>query len=248
MTTEAVRPPAVFRFLYSQGTAAALVLASGLLLAIGQTRTIVDAVAMVHPTWFWLWFWIVAIGFETAILGVGLVMAMTGDRTLWRWEVILVSASIVAGLAVGLHGQTMDTWTAIGAAAVRALAVGLLPVQYLAVVLTGHKLASGAATVATTETAGQTTAMAAAVDRDEPATMVEIEPLAMTAPGPPVATPSPPTVARATTTDPAVTAAIADGVARTTARRWATAGDPRLDKYRPMAMANGRVPAAIQET
>lgn len=243
MTTETTRPPAIYRFLYSQGTAAALVLASGLLLAIGQTRTIVDAVAMVHPSWYWLWFWIVAIGFETAILGVGLVMAMTGDRTLWRWEVVLVSASIVAGLAVGLHGQTMDTWTAIGAAAVRALAVGLLPVQYLAVVLTGHRLASGATTVATTETAGQTMAAGTTVDHDQPTAAVTAEPLAMATPEPPLTTVLPtvlPTVARTTTTDPAVTAAIAAGVARTTARRWAENGDPRLDKYRPMAMANGR--------
>ena len=242
--TEATRPPAVYRLLYSQGTAAALVLASGLLLAIGQTRTIVDAVAMVHPSWSPLWFWIVAIGFETAILGVGLVMAMTGDRTLWRWEVVLVGASIVAGLAVGLHGQTMDTWAAIGAAAVRALAVGLLPVQYLAVVLTGHKLASGAM-VATTETDGQTMAT---VDhgQDQPSevTMVDPEPVAMvattTAPEPPVTT-APPTMAKTTSTDPAVTMAIAAGIPRTTARRWADNGDGRLDKYR--ANGNGQVVA-----
>lgn len=235
---ETPRPPAIYRFLYSQGTAAALVLASGLLLAIGQTRTIVDAVAMVHPSWSPIWFWTVAIGFETAILGVGLVMAMTGDRTLWRWEVILVSASIVAGLAVGLHGQTMDTWTAIGAAAVRALAVGLLPVQYLAVVLTGHRLASGATAVATTETAVQTMAAGTTVDHDQPTAAVTAEPLAMATSEPPLTTVLP-TVTRTTTTDPAVTAAIAAGVARTTARRWATAGDPRLDQYRTMATANG---------
>lgn len=241
MMTEASRPPAIYRFLYSQGTAAALVLASGLLLAIGQTRTIVDAVKLVHPSWAPAWFWIVAIGFETAILGVGLVMAMTGDRTLWRWEVVLVGASIVAGLAVGLHGQTVDTPAAIGAAAVRALAVGLLPVQYLAVVLTGHKLATGAtAAVATTETDGQTV-----VDdgQDQPATVTTVAPeppaMAVVDPVATVVTAPPPTVAKPTTTDPAVTAAIVAGVPRTTARRWATAGDPRLDKYRPVATANG---------
>lgn len=245
MATETTRPPAIYRFLYSQGTAAALVLASGLLLAIGQTRTIVDAVKLVHPSWAPAWFWIVAIGFETAILGVGLVMAMTGDRTLWRWEVVLVGASIVAGLAVGLHGQTVDTPAAIGAAAVRALAVGLLPVQYLAVVLTGHKLASGAV-VATTETDGQT-ATTVEHGQDQPAAVATVEPEPVAAVEPEskaatVATPPRQTVVRTTTADPAVAAAIAAGIPRTTARRWSTVGDPRLKKYR--ANGNGQAEPA----
>lgn len=127
----------LYGWLYDRGTAAALVLLSGLLLATGQTRTIVDAVALVHPGWGSAWAWIVAVGFETAILAVGLVMASTGDRDLWRWEVVLVGASVVAGLAVGMHGHALQDYGAWA----RGLAMGLLPVQYLAVVLTGHKLA-----------------------------------------------------------------------------------------------------------
>lgn len=40
-----------------------------------------------------------------------------------------------------------------------------------------------------------------------------------------------PTTRPATATDPRVAAAIAAGVARTTARRWAATGNPKLDRY-----------------
>lgn len=129
-----------YGWLYDKGTAAGLVFLSGLLLAVGQTRTIVDAVGLVHPGWSNAWAWVVAVGFETAILSVGLVMASTGDRDLWRWEIVLVGASVLAGLAVGMHGHTLSDYAAL----IRAGAMGLLPVQYLAVVLTGHKLAKAA--------------------------------------------------------------------------------------------------------
>lgn len=129
--------PRLYRALYSPGTAAALVLAAGVLLATSQTRVIVDAVAIVHPKWSPVWYWTAAIGFETAILAVGLVMAMTGDRTLWRWEVVLVVVSVVAGVAAAMVGHTVTD----RAAWVHAVAIGLMPIQYLAVVLTGHRLA-----------------------------------------------------------------------------------------------------------
>ena len=151
----------LYGWLYDKGTAATLVLLSGLLLATGQTRTIVDAVVLVHPGWSPAWAWIVAVGFETAILSVGLVMASTGDRDLWRWEVILVGASVAAGLAVGLHGHVLQDYGAWA----RGIAMGFLPVQYLAVVLTGHKLAD----------AGRKAEREAAPIRDPAAPRVEIE-------------------------------------------------------------------------
>jgi len=59
---------------------------------------------------------------------------------------------------------------------------------------------------------------------------------------PPLAT-RPRSLAKVTTVaDSAVAAAIAAGIPRTTARRWATNGDPRLDPYQPATAANGRAP------
>lgn len=221
--------PRLYRALYSPGTAAALVLAAGVLLATSQTRVIVDAVAIVHPKWWAGWYWTTAIGFETAILAVGLVMAMTGDRTLWRWEVVLVVVSVVAGVAAAMVGHQVGD----RAAWVHAVAIGLMPIQYLAVVLTGHRLAehgrSDVATVTDDRAADHATTAPAT---DAETTVIE----------PPTTAP-PATAKTATmTADPAVAAAIADGVARTTARRWSTAGDPRLDRYRPKATANGHAP------
>lgn len=200
----------IYRALYARSTAALLALASGLALAVSQTRAIVDAVAIVHPAWSPVWHWTAAVGFEAAILAVGLVMATTGDRGLWRWEMVLVGVSVVAGVMVAMDGRSWSDPVAL----VRAAATGVMPVQYLAVVMTAHRLAGRA---------GVTTVAA-----DQPATTATTPPAATT-------TPRPRPAARRTSTgpaaDPRVAAAIAAGVPRTTARRWAATGDARLDKY-----------------
>lgn len=193
----------IYRALYARSTAALLALASGLALAVSQTRAIVDAVAMVHPAWSPAWWWTAAIGFETAILAVGLVMATTGDRGLWRWEVVLVGVSVVAGWLVAMDGRPWSDPVALA----RAVVTGAMPIQYLAVVMTAHRLAGRAAD-------GQTTA----------------RPVAMTTATDHAARPRPGRRA-ASTVDPRVATAIAAGVPRTTARRWAATGDARLDKY-----------------
>lgn len=203
----------IYRILYSRSTAALLALASGLLLAASQTRTIVDAVAMVHPAWHPAWYWTAAIGFESAILAVGLVMAMTGDRGLWRWEVVLIAVSVVAGFLAAMVGHSWSDAIALA----RAAATGVMPVQYLAVVMTAHRLAV------------QTTAPIAA-----PLTTPTVD--VQTVPRPAIATPArprtvPPTSARRRSEDARVLAAVAAGIPRTTARRWAATGNPQLDRY-----------------
>lgn len=204
----------IYRVLYSRSTAALLALASGLLLAASQTRTIVDAVAMVHPAWHPAWYWTAAIGFESAILAVGLVMAMTGDKGLWRWEVVLIVVSVVAGFLAAMVGHTWDD----GVALARAAATGVMPVQYLAVVMTAHRLASGLAV--------QTAPPIAA-----PLTTVQTMPPPVIVPSDRPRTMPPPTTARRTAEDPRVLAAVAAGIPRTTARRWAATGNPQLDRY-----------------
>lgn len=201
------------RALYAPGTAALMAMVSGAALAASQTRAIVDAVAIVHPAWSPVWHWTAAVGFEAAILAVGLVMATTGDRGLWRWEMVLVGVSVVAGVMVAMDGRSWSDPVAL----VRAAATGVMPVQYLAVVMTAHRLAGRA---------GVTTVAA-----DQPATTATTPPAATA-----TTTPRPRPAARQTSTgpaaDPRVAAAIAAGVPRTTARRWAATGDHRLDRYR----------------
>lgn len=201
----------IYQILYSRSTAALLALASGAALAMSQTRTIVDAVTMVHPAWHPAWHWTAAVGFETAILAVGLVMAASGDRGLWRWELVLVAVSVLAGFLVAMAGHD---WTDRVALA-RAVATGIMPVQYLAVVMCAHRLA------------GRPDRVRTDVHVDDHA-----RPVVQTAPR---RTSRPRTTTRRATPgimdDPRVRAAIAAGVARTTARRWATTDDARLDKY-----------------
>lgn len=196
------------RALYAPGTAALMAMVSGAALAASQTRAIVDAVAIVHPAWSPAWHWTAAVGFEAAILAVGLVMATTGDRGLWRWEMVLVGVSVVAGVLVAMDGRSWSDPVALA----RAAATGVMPVQYLAVVMTAHRLAgrAGVTTVALDQTTATTPPAAATTLRPRPA-------VRRTSTGP--------------AADPRVAAAIAAGVPRTTARRWSATGDRRLDQY-----------------
>lgn len=105
--------------------------------------------------------------------------------------------------------------------------MAMVPLQYVAVILAAHTLyghyaASGQTTmdVATATPTIQTTASSVATATS-------------------LATPPRPRPNRAArpATDPRVAAAIAAGVPRTTARRWAALGDQRLDEYKPQAKA-----------
>lgn len=125
-------PPRAYRVLYDRGTAALLVLASGIVLAASQTHVIRDWVAAGHPAWSPAWPWMTAIGFELVILAVGLVLALTGDRVLWAAELFLVGVSVLAAI---------DNGVAAGVPLHRAVLSAVMPLQYLAAVLAGHRLA-----------------------------------------------------------------------------------------------------------
>ncbi len=124
--------PRAYRLLYSRGTAATLVLLSGSVLAISQTHVIRDWLAVLHPAWPRPWLWVNAAGFELVVLAVGLVLAATGQRSLWVAEVFLIIVSC---------GAAWDSAPA-GTPLVRAILGSLMPLQYLAAVLAGHRLAS----------------------------------------------------------------------------------------------------------
>lgn len=229
----------IYRALYSRSTAALLALVSGLLLAVSQTRAIVDAVGMVHPAWHPAWYWTAAIGFESAILAVGLVMAMTGDKGLWRWEVVLIVVSVVAGFLAAMVGHAWSDAIALA----RAAATGVMPVQYLAVVMTAHRLASGAAVmtmppvdVPVVDDQTDDYADDYADDLDDDQTADQADAPADDQAAPPVRPtiqprPVPPSTGRRRSEDPRVLAAVAAGIPRTTARRWAATGNPALDRY-----------------
>lgn len=124
--------PLAYRWLYSRGTAAALVLSSGAVLAVSQTHVIRDWLATLHPSWSVPWLWVNAAGFELVVLAVGLVLATTGQRSLWVMEAFLILVSC---------GAALDSALAAGVAVPRAVLGGLMPLQYLAAVLAGHRLA-----------------------------------------------------------------------------------------------------------
>lgn len=124
--------PIAYRWLYSRGTAAALILSAGLVLAVSQTHVIRDWLSTLHPSWSGSWLWLNAAGFELVVLAVGLVLAMSPTRKLWAMELFLVAVSCAAAWDSGhaVPGQ------------LRAILGSLMPLQYLAAVLAGHELAA----------------------------------------------------------------------------------------------------------
>lgn len=124
--------PLAYRWLYSRGTAAALVLSSGLVLAVSQTHVIRDWLATLHPSWTVPWLWANAAGFELVVLAVGLVLALSPTRKLWAMELFLVAVSCAAAWDSG-HSVPGPLRSFLGS---------LMPLQYLAAVLAGHELAA----------------------------------------------------------------------------------------------------------
>lgn len=124
--------PLAHRVLYSRGTAAALVLSSGLVLGVSQTHVIRDWLAKLHPSWSVPWLWINAAGFELVVLAVGLVLSMNPTRKLWAMELFLVAVSCAAAWDSG-HPVPGPLRSILGS---------LMPLQYLAAVLAGHELAA----------------------------------------------------------------------------------------------------------
>jgi len=116
------RTPWAYRALYSRGTAAGLVLMSGAVLAVSQTHVIRDWLAVLHPGWSRPWLWANAAGFELVVLAVGLVLAATGQRSLWVAEVFLIAVSCGAAWDSAPDGTPL----------VREILGSLMPLQYLA--------------------------------------------------------------------------------------------------------------------
>lgn len=202
-------------------------------LAISQAFVIHDHVAMVHggvatpPPWPAIAQWSMAVGFELAILSVTLAVAMVGwHRGLIVAEAFLIGVSVLAGALVTYPGPV--------APFVETASMAMVPLQYVAVVLAAHALHRHyAATPATDQTTAVTTpaarvATVATVATDQ-TTVATRAAATVPRPRPPASRPSP------TTADPRVTMAIAAGVPRTTARRWAATGDARLDQYGPQS-------------
>lgn len=149
------RAPWAYRILYSRGTAAGLVLLSGMVLAVSQTHVIRDWLAVLHHGWSVPWLWVNAAGFELTVIATGLVLAATGRRSLWIAETFLILVSCLAA---------WDSAPA-GTPAVRAILGSLMPLQYLAAVLAGHRLAGRGGPSGETDE-GAAGAMAAALALD----------------------------------------------------------------------------------
>ena len=204
-------------------------------LAISQAFVIHDHVAMVHggvvtpPPWPAIAQWSMAVGFELAILSVTLAVAVVGwHRGLIVAETFLIGVSVLAGALVTYPGPV--------APLVETASMAMVPLQYVAVVLAAHALhrhyaATPAANQTTAVTTPAATVATVATDQATAATRAAATRTAATAPRPrpPASRPS------STTADPRVTMAIAAGVPRTTARRWAATGDARLDQYGPQS-------------
>ncbi len=204
-----------------QWTAIAVCGLAAAALAISQAFVIHDHVAMIHghvptpPPWPALAQWAMAAGFELAILAVTLAMAITGfQRHLVVAECFLVGVSILAGALVTYPGPVYPL--------IETASMALVPVQYVAVVLAAHALYGHYAG------AGQPVVVVATTDQPT-ATTVPAAMATATSPRPRVARRGTPA---GQATDPRVAVAIAAGVPRTTARRWAATGDARLNVYR----------------
>jgi len=143
--------------LYSRRTASFLVIVSALALTASMTHIVRDVLAWVSPDWHPLFHWIGAIGFDTGILAVGLVIALTG-RT-WQLvvaEIFLIAVSVTLGVGSAIvsvsdrggSGAMAELFLADGSVNwsamlpfVMAVATGLMAVQYVFVVTAGHRLA-----------------------------------------------------------------------------------------------------------
>lgn len=210
-------------------------------LAISQAFVIHDHVAKVHgrvatlPPWPDWAQWTMAAGFELAIVAVGLAVAITGFRGwLTVAELGLVAVSVLAGALV-THPGHIWPW-------VDTLSMSLVPLQYVAVILAAHSLhdhfAADGQTTAKKPRPARSWRSLVRWPRTWPrSTATTPVPLPTTPPATTTATNGHgPRLVRpdrsGTATDPAVAAAIAAGVPRTTARRWAEKGDPQLDKFR----------------
>lgn len=107
--------------------------AAGLLLAIAQTYVVHDRVAAVHPAWPWPVQWSMATGFELAIISVGLACVVTGfDRYLVASEAGLLIPSLAVAVDVVSPGL-LPSWVSVAA-------ISAMPVQYVVVILAGHRL------------------------------------------------------------------------------------------------------------
>ncbi|MCB9176606.1 MAG: hypothetical protein H6648_05540 [Caldilineae bacterium] len=127
-------------------SALASCVAAAAALAGSQAFVIHDAVAVHHGHLPVAAQWAMAIGFEAAIVAVGLCVAVTGfDWTLVVAEVFLLAPS-VAIAADGIDPTATP-------AALDTLAMSVMPLQYAVVILAAHRLAGHYVAMATVTTA-----------------------------------------------------------------------------------------------
>lgn len=127
-------------------SALAICVAAAAALASSQAFVIHDAVAIHHGHWPVAAQWAMAIGFEAAIVAVGLCVAVTGfDWKLVAAEVFLLAPS-VAIAADGIDPMATP-------AALDTLAMSVMPLQYAVVILAAHRLAGYYVAMATATTA-----------------------------------------------------------------------------------------------
>lgn len=147
----------IYYALYSRGTAAAVVIASWLILAAAQTAVVYGAMGALHPVWPWWLRLAAAAGYDLATLSVGLVLAVRAEDGRGVHPVLVAGLVFFVGVSAWLgFDAAMQTqlgkdyrFAALLAADpvqwVRALLVGAaLPVQYLLAVAAGHQLAAAA--------------------------------------------------------------------------------------------------------
>lgn len=161
----------LYRALYSRGSAAAIVIASWLILATAQMAVVADAMAALHPGWpVWLRT-LAAVGYELATLAVGLVIAVRAGEgraqsvVLWGGLALFVAVSSFFGFDAAMRGligedyRAQDLASADAVQWIRAVLGGaVLPVQYLLAVAAGHQLAAHASTREPAREATQTDA------------------------------------------------------------------------------------------
>lgn len=113
--------------------AVAICAAAVLLLVVSQAYVVHDRVAAIHPLWPPAVQWAMATGFELSIVSCGLACVVTGfDRWLVYSETALLLPSLAVAVDVVSPGA-LPSWVSVSA-------ISAMPIQYVVVVLAGHRL------------------------------------------------------------------------------------------------------------
>lgn len=128
-------PPAPDRSWTAAGRLAAVAIcaAAVLLLVVSQAYVVHDRVAFIHPLWPPAVQWAMATGFELSIVSCGLACVVTGFD---RWLVYSEAALLIPSLAVAVDVVSpgaLPGWVSVSA-------ISAMPIQYVVVVLAGHRL------------------------------------------------------------------------------------------------------------